>query len=299
MINRWVTDEKDRLTVFDRNGPYLATKKIGKNNPKAEQIEQDNKLRMDWNREVDRAVISEVPIEDILQIKREHITEPVKRSIERYGNKPEMFSLILNMAIAELVLLITKVLEAIKGIHSRQQRENAPEAQKQDNGILTADALPPEPVMTPEAAAYPKLKKIKTELDNQNAIIFEAEKLRGSLEIEMSNLKGLAKLTRKDDLQRKIDEKTDYINRLKVGLSNMVRNSGFENMNEFLLTFRECRNAYMDYQKQCESWKNACRKSDTPTHKDEKLSDKLARLQREAAENQNSISRQTKNRGAR
>ena len=118
---------------------------------------------MDWNREVDRAVISEVPIEDILQIKREHITEPVKRSIERYGNKPEMLSLILNMAIAELVLLITKVLEAIKGIHSRQQCENTHEdknkAQKQDNGILTADVLPPEPVMTPEAAAYPKLKR--------------------------------------------------------------------------------------------------------------------------------------------
>ena len=34
MINHWVTDEKDRLTVFDRNGPYLATKKIGRNNPK-------------------------------------------------------------------------------------------------------------------------------------------------------------------------------------------------------------------------------------------------------------------------
>ena len=177
--------------------------------------------------------------------------------------------------------------------------EDKNKAQKQDNGILTADALPPEPVMTLEAAAYPKLKKIKTELDSQNAIIFEVEKLRGSLEIEMSNLKGLAKLIRKGDLQRKIDEKTDYINRLKVRLSNLVRNSGFENMNEFLLTFRECRNAYTDYQRQYESWKNACRKPDTPTHKDEKLSDKLARLQREAAENQNSISRQTKNRGAR
>ena len=58
-------------------------------------------------------------------------------------------------------------------------------------------------------------------------------------------------------------------------------------------------NAYTDYQRQYESWKNACRKLDTPTHKDEKLSDKLARLQREATENQNSISRQTKNRGAR
>ena len=79
-------------------------------------------------------------------------------------------------------------------------------------------------------------------------------RIRGSLEIEMSNLKGLAKLTRKGDLQRKIDEKTDYINRLKVGLSNMVRNSGFENMNEFLPTFSECRNAYTDYQRQYESW---------------------------------------------
>ena len=103
-------------------------------------------------------------------------------------------------------------------------------------------------------------------------------RIRGSLEIEMSNLKGLAKLTRKGDLQRKIDEKTDYINRLKVRLSNLVRNSGFENMNEFLLTFRECRNAYTDYQRQYESWKNACRKPDTPTHKDEKFPDKLARL---------------------
>ena len=89
----------------------LLPRRLVKNTPKAEQIEQDNKLRMDWNREVDRAVISEVPIEDILQIKREHITEPVKRDrLSDDGNKPEMLSLILNMAIAELVLLITKVL---------------------------------------------------------------------------------------------------------------------------------------------------------------------------------------------
>ena len=108
----------------------------------------------------------------------------------------------------------------------------------------------------------------------------------------MSNLKELTKLTGKGDLQRKIDEKTDYINRLKVGLSTMVRNSGFENMNEFLLTFRECRNAYTDYQRQYESRKNARGNPDIPTHKDENLSDKLVRLQRKAAENHNSIGRQ-------
>ena len=39
-------------------GLYLATKKIGKNNPKSEQIQADNEMRMRWNREVDRANIS-------------------------------------------------------------------------------------------------------------------------------------------------------------------------------------------------------------------------------------------------
>lgn len=131
MINHWVTDEKDRLTVFDRNGPYLATKKIGRNNPKAEQIEQDNKLRMDWNREVDRAIISNVPMDDILQIKREHITEPIKRSIEIYGNKPQRLALILNMAITELVLLISKVLEAARAIRNKILHTDVTNAEKQ------------------------------------------------------------------------------------------------------------------------------------------------------------------------
>ena len=270
MINHWVTDEKDRLTVFDRNGPYLATKKIGRNNPKAEQIEQDNKLRMDWNREVDRAIISNVPMDDILQIKREHITEPIKRSIEIYGNKPQRLALILNMAITELVLLISKVFEAARAIRNKILHTDVTNAEKTDfasnivvdntdntsaieestkveNKITTQEETikevnvtkPDKPVMTPEAATYPKLKKIKAELDNQNNLIFQAEQQRGNLEIELSDLKGLAKLTRKADLQRKIDEKTDYINRLKIGLSNMVRNYGFENMNEFYLSYKE------------------------------------------------------------
>ena len=132
MIKHWVTDEKDRLTVFDRNGPYLATKKIGRNNPKAEQIEQDNKLRMDWNREVDRAIISNVPMDDILQIKREHITEPIKRSIEIYGNKPQRLALILNMAITELVLLISKVLEAARAIRNKILHTDVTNAEKTD-----------------------------------------------------------------------------------------------------------------------------------------------------------------------
>ena len=312
MINHWVTDEKDRLTVFDRNGPYLATKKIGRNNPKAEQIEQDNKLRMDWNREVDRAIISNVPMDDILQIKREHITEPIKRSIEIYGNKPQRLALILNMAITELVLLISKMLEAARAIRNKILHTDVTNAEKTDfasnivvdntdntsaieestkveNKITTQEETikevnvtkPDKPVMTPEAATYPKLKKIKAELDNQNNLIFQAEQQRGNLEIELSDLKGLAKLTRKAELQRKIDEKTDYINRLKIGLSNMVRNYGFENMNEFYLSYKESQNAYAEYQQEVDDWKKSNDNAETPMNKTEMMSEKLARLQKD------------------
>lgn len=312
MINHWVTDEKDRLTVFDRNGPYLATKKIGRNNPKAEQIEQDNKLRMDWNREVDRAIISNVPMDDILQIKREHITEPIKRSIEIYGNKPQRLALILNMAITELVLLISKVLEAARAIRNKILHTDVTNAEKTDfasnivvdntdntsaieestkveNKITTQEETikevnvtkPDKPVMTPEAATYPKLKKIKAELDNQNNLIFQAEQQRGNLEIELSDLKGLAKLTRKAELQRKIDEKTDYINRLKIGLSNKVRNYGFENMNEFYLSYKESQNAYAEYQQEVDDWKKSNDNAETPMNKTEMMSEKLARLQKD------------------
>lgn len=63
LINLLIEDDKEKLHVFNKNGLYLATKKIGKNNPKAEQIREDNEVRIRWNYEVDRAIVSEVPEE--------------------------------------------------------------------------------------------------------------------------------------------------------------------------------------------------------------------------------------------
>jgi hypothetical protein len=56
---------------------------IGKNNPKAELIKTDNEIRMKWNREVDRALVSDVPEEEIRQIKQEYITDKVKMSVTK------------------------------------------------------------------------------------------------------------------------------------------------------------------------------------------------------------------------
>jgi hypothetical protein len=93
--------------------------------------------------------------------------------------------------------------------------------------------IPPRPVMPEDAKAYPKLVKIKQELDKQNAVIFQAEKERNTLEIERDDLKGLQKLTKKAALQKQIDSKNEQIDILKTGLSGIARRYGYENVQHF------------------------------------------------------------------
>ena len=73
-------DDKDRLSIFDKNGPYLATKKVGKNNPKSGEIKADNEIRMEWNRAVDRAIVSGVSEAEVLELKKTEIMDRVKKS---------------------------------------------------------------------------------------------------------------------------------------------------------------------------------------------------------------------------
>ena len=56
--------------MFDKNSVYLPTKKIGKNNPKAAEIEADNTARQEWNRTADLALVSGIEEAKILEIKQ-------------------------------------------------------------------------------------------------------------------------------------------------------------------------------------------------------------------------------------
>ena len=104
LINIYVKGDKQKLRVFDRNGVYLPTKKIGKNNPKAEQIRTDNQYRTMWNQTVDRALISGVPEEQILEVKQSEIGQKVKASIQKSGRNPALFKSLIMMAIYALEL---------------------------------------------------------------------------------------------------------------------------------------------------------------------------------------------------
>lgn len=96
LINQEVPDEKQKLQVFEHGSLYLPTKKIGKNNPKAEEIAKDNEMRKEWNATVDQALVSGAAEEQIREIKRECISEEIKASIDRRGKGQSCFCYIFS-----------------------------------------------------------------------------------------------------------------------------------------------------------------------------------------------------------
>ena len=102
LINQLVPEE-EQLIVFPRGGPFLATQKIGKNNPKEAEIKESNAVRQEWNAAVSDAMMRGIPTEDLKQMKKKLIVEPVARSIEKHGKDPAHFLRILRKAITLLV----------------------------------------------------------------------------------------------------------------------------------------------------------------------------------------------------
>lgn len=128
-INTFVFDEKKKLAVFDKHSPYLATKKIGKNNPREEQIKTDNWARTEWNRTVDRALVEGISREEVLQVKREEIIEKVQESFRRWGNRPWFFFSIVTHAVDVLSALIGKIREQFRKITAffeKDRKDTAP-----------------------------------------------------------------------------------------------------------------------------------------------------------------------------
>ena len=151
--------------------------------------------------------------------------------------------------------------------------------------------------MPAEAAAYPKLFKIYKELKRQNEIIFEAEKERNTLELECNDLKGLARFTKKGELQSKIDRKNEEIDILKIGLSGIAKRYGYQNVQEFYRTYHKSHSAYVDYWEQEANWKKTF--GDTQNKKKESVYEHLRNLQIENSDRQSEQIFKSRDRGAR
>ena len=90
LINRHIADPEQHLRVFNPDSIYLPTKKIGKNNPKAAEMEADNAARQEWNRTADMALVSGIEEAKILEVKKEEIHQKASQSIKAHGWLPNL-----------------------------------------------------------------------------------------------------------------------------------------------------------------------------------------------------------------
>ena len=137
LINRHISDPAQHLRVFDPNGVYLATKKIGKNNPRAAEIEADNAARQEWNRTADKALLSGIAEETIIELKNEEIHNKAADSVTKHGWLPELFRKIVRTA-QELL-----------------------------QGIIRSTQLPPKPVLNMDIAEFRKMQKLMIKVQDK------------------------------------------------------------------------------------------------------------------------------------
>lgn len=273
LINVCAIKEEDKLQVFDRNGMYLATKKIGKNNPKAAEIEADNMERVRWNQAVDRALISGVAEDDILGVKREKISEEVKDSIELYGNNPSFLGDIIRLAIKALELLISKVLlvaakvaeKIVDVVHEKVVEKEAPvlvEEPEQAVEMREKVQLPKKPEEPLLLSKYPVIMELDAELKRRNEEIFAVEQERGNLEIELSECSGVFKKKQRKELQEKIMLLDKKAEKMKSELSRVLRDAGYANAAEFFTELFAVREEKRKYEEACKEWQEECVKAE-------------------------------------
>ncbi len=289
LINVCAINEEDKLHVFDRNGMYLATKKIGKNNPKAAEIEADNMERVRWNQTVDRALISGVAEEDILGVKREKISEEVKRSIELFGNNPSFLAEIIRLAIKALELIISKVLLAaaklaekiVDVVHEKVVEKEVPvsrEKPEQEVEIREKVQLPKKPEEPLLLSKYPVIMELDAELKRRNKEIFAFEQERGNLEIELSECSGLFRQKQRKELQERITLLDKKVEKMKAEFSKVLRDAGYANAAEFFTELFAVREEKRQYEEACKVWQEECVRAEIEATKDGQYYEEVVRV---------------------
>ena len=218
--------EEEKLAVFDQNSVYLPTKKIGKNNPMAEEIRADNEARQDWNRTVDLALVVGVPEEKVLEIKHEEIQNRSKNSISEHGWLLGLFRSILQKAKSILELLI------------RQTK------------------LPPKPKPGIDMAVFKEMKEL---LHRLRKCASEIKQIQGTelpeLKAQLAGTTGIFKGKERKAIEVIIETAEHEVSDLKDRISRMVREYGYPDGQAFMAAYNKAKRIVKQYEWALAEWK--------------------------------------------
>ena len=224
-INRYVKEELEKLSVFQQGGVYLATKKIGKNNPKAEEIKADNVARQEWNRTVDVALAEGIAKEMVMELKRKEIADKVALSVAKNGRQPGLLRIILTAAVRFLAEYIRKI------------------------------QMPPKPKLKIDMEEFRQMQTVKEKLDKQISLIRHTEYVElPKLEKNLQDIKGLFKGKEKKATQNKIDQCKKRLSGQKDQLKKIVRARGYVTVKSFMENYDRAYGIVAEYQRELRRW---------------------------------------------
>ena len=218
--------EEEKLAVFDQSSVYLPTKKIGKNNPLAEEIRADNEARQDWNRTADLALVVGVPEEKVLEIKHEEIQNRSKYSISEHGWLPGLFRTIVQKAKSILEVLISQA------------------------------KLPPKPKPGIDMAVFKEMKELLHRLRKCASEIKQIQDIElPKLREELSETTGIFKGKERKAKEAEIEAAEKKVNDLKDRISRMVREHGYPDGQAFMAAYNKAESIVKQYKWELAEWK--------------------------------------------
>ena len=239
IINCHVKEESEKLSVFKQGGVYLATKKIGKNNPKEAEIQADNAARQEWNRTVDVALVEGVPEEDILKVKQEEIIAKTVQSIRTYGWLPDMFRQIIRGAKDLLQEMIFKF------------------------------KLPPKPVPKIDLQEWNDMWILMDKLQKQSQEMKHTQQEISSLKKQLSETKGFFKGKERKSLESKIEQAEKVEKRIHTDMEQNVKQAGYPDVQSFTKAYHKSEELIREYNNEMREWKKQTAQkkqtSDPPT----------------------------------
>ena len=233
LINECVSDEKDKLQVFDKAGPYLPTKKIGKNNPKAKEIEADNALRKEWNNTVDQVLIAGGTPEEVVEFKKEYVTEKVAESIRRDENQFGIFAVILQSAIEVLKTVYRFLMFRLEKTQKGTGENTMPEPPREAETAPTFD--PAE--LQRAKADYMLLQTLHEDLTAMNRKIYAIEKTIQNLNRQLKRLENgftdkVMHIFDRKELRKKITTEKEKLENARARLQLFPAQHGYSSVGE-------------------------------------------------------------------
>ena len=254
LINRHISDPEQHLKVFDKNSVYLPTKKIGKNNPKEDEIKADNAARQEWNRTADMALISGIKEAKILEIKKEEIHQKASQSIQANGWLPNLFRSIVSTAKNLL------------------------------QNLIREKSMPPKPTLDIDMTEFRHMRNLMIKLqDKAKEIKHLQDKVLPELKQQLAETKGIFKVKERKALETQIQQTEREIAEKLDKIPDTLKADGYPDVQTFMDTFRKMEGVVEQYNRDLAEWEQQVKEKGKPKRPPEKESvrERLRQLQAE------------------